>query len=1390
MVRGEFFPPAHRRSLALTDEADRRSGSTPDAAFTYLGPPALAPAALRRLETELSQAGHALQTLSARYVYIGLFHLGAPSPEIRNRFFELLCEDGARGRYPIEVYAGQAPALWVMPRRGTVSPWSSKTKEIAAIAGISGLSALERGVFYQASSTSTGCGGGKSAVNHGLSAHGPLASRVHDPMTESCLEAQPVIASWFEPPSFRQARLINMMQEGREALTQANRELGLALDSEELDYLLDAFKRLGRNPSEVELMMFAQANSEHCRHKIFNARFSIDGEPKTKSLFGLIRQTHAASPEGVELAYSDNAAVLTGGLVHYLAPDTSTRIYGAFESRCHSVLKVETHNHPTAIAPHPGASTGSGGEIRDEGATGRGALPRFGLTGFSVSQLRLPGFTQTWEDEVGASKRLASPHRIMIEAPLGAAAFNNEFGRPNLVGYFRCFEREQLGDRRGYRKPIMIAGGVGSIFDDQVQKKELQAGHLLVQLGGPGFRIGMGGGAASSLSAGSNNPALDFDSVQRANPEMQRRAQQAIEACVLLREDNPIVSIHDIGAGGLSNAFPELVFGKGRGAEISLAAIPVDEQGMSASEIWCNESQERYALAIDPSRLERFAWICERERCPFAVIGTVTDDGVLRLVSAASMASTSPQDAEYGPKGHEQAFTDGGSGDPVNMPLEILLGKPPSMHRQAIRRLRPEARMDTTVIDLATACQQVLRHPTVASKAYLISITDRSVGGLSHRDPMVGPWQLPVADCAVGLRDFVGFHGDALAIGERAPIAVWNPAAASRMAIGESITNLLGCALSDIRRVKLSANWMAACGRPDEDADLYDAVQAASELAQTLGLAIPVGKDSLSMRAQVEDGSHCLEVRSPVTLIASAWAPVDDIRLCKTPQLQQASADHDAGVLMLIDLGDGKQRMGGSILVECFGQDEHQTADLDAPELLRLAVKAIDELLGAGLIQAIHDRSDGGLWACLCEMCFAGSCGASINLDLLTMDAQAADWGDFKIRPDQVSVQRHEKTIQALFNEELGLVIQVQAQHRDQVFSLLRAHGLSKCSHVIGRINRSDRISIHRDAKLLYEEERAVLQAIWTEPSFRMANLRDDADCAKEEYERIARPLSMLKVSNPVEPPQLAQSAAILRLKAPRVAILREQGVNSHKEMAAAFTRAGFEAVDVSMTDLIAGRFELNDPDRGVLGIAACGGFSYGDVLGAGSGWAKTILLNARLKDQFEAFFSRPESFSLGVCNGCQMMSQLKSIIPGAEHWPRFLRNRSQQFEGRLSLVRVESIHSPWMKGLEGAVLPIVVSHGEGRASFDEANQLAQVAVSLRFALADGSTAKLYPENPNGSPEGIAGVCSTDGRAMIVMPHPERSFLARQLSWADPAWTDASPWLRLFENMRRFAECR
>lgn len=1295
--------------------------------------------------------------------------------------------------------------LVVLPRKGTTSAWSSKTRDIARVAGVEGLCALERARVFRAEHPPQDMG----RSSHPLESSRMFASRAHDPMLECCLHQLPDPLDWFAPKASSPARTIDLMAQGQKALLEANASLGLALNDAEVAYLSRIFLAQGRNPSETEVMMFAQANSEHCRHKIFHATWILDGKQQAYSLFDMIRYTTKAHPEGVEVAYSDNAAVLKRGSVRWVESmgasaadrgphraeassgesldDKGSRgciaqpRYMVREGVMHSVFKVETHNHPTGVAPHPGASTGAGGEIRDEGATGRGAIPRFAMTGFSVSQLHIPDFAQAWEDGTGRSDRMASALQIMLEGPVGAASFNNEFGRPNLLGYFRSFEQSDASGRRGYRKPLMIAGGVGSIHADQVRKGELRAGDLLVQLGGPGFRIGVGGGSASSLGLGKNHAKLDFDSVQRANPEMQRRAQQVIEQCAALGPDNPIVALHDVGAGGLSNAFPELVLGAGRGAHLRLEAIPVEDSTMSAAEIWCNESQERYALGVRSADLGRLEAICARERCPCAVIGSIESDGRLRLVDSQGQAV-------------------------VDMSLEQLLGQTPRLERIGVRRQRELHPFDSTLVALDEACRRVLRHPTVASKRYLVTIADRSVGGLSHRDPMVGPWQVPVADHAIGLADYSGWSGDVLAVGERAPIALVDAAASVRMAIGEAICNLLGSGLREVSQVKLSANWMAASGRPDDDFDLFDGVRAASALAVELGIAIPVGKDSLSMRAVLErgpGGEPDCEVRAPLTLIASACAPLEDVRCAVTPQLIAQPGDALPPALILVDLGRGKQRMGGSILGQCFAMPNCEVPDLDDPSLLRALVQACGELLGQGLMLACHDRSDGGLWATVCEMCFAGHCGLSLNLDLLTIDPQLADWGDFKIRPEQVAVQRHEKTLQALFCEELGLVMQVRAADRDRVLATLRSYGLSQHSHVIGRLNSSDRIQIYRDAKLLFDEERAVLQAIWSEVSWRMAALRDDPDCAREEYEAPLRPHAHLDVAAvPAAPPPAlwsedrraqhpqaeGKTAALLQgRKKPRVVILREQGVNSHREMAAAFLRVGCEALDVTMSDLLEGRFDLLDPREPIAGLAVCGGFSFGDVLGAGRAWAQSILLQARLREQFTRFFAREDCFALGVCNGCQMMAQLKSIIPGASHWPQFLPNRSQQFEGRLSLVRIESSASPWLEGLQGQLLPIVVSHGEGRASFATGDDRRQAEVAMRYALADASVASHYPENPNGSAEGVAALTAAQGRVLIMMPHPERSFLARQLSWAPKSWSDTTPWIELFANAAAFA---
>ncbi len=1273
---------------------------------------------------------------------------------------------------PPQEPAGPGQRLWVVPRIGTVSPWASKATDIAHNCGMPHIRRIERGVSYRLGLKSGLLGGLLGSRRELDEVALRLAGEVlHDRMTESLLFAAPQPEVLFAPLEGKPLQRIAVGSGGRGALEQANRELGLALSDDEIDYLLDAFRTAGRDPSDVELMMFAQANSEHCRHKIFNASWSIDGSARDETLFGMIRTTHAANPAGTIVAYADNAAVLEGvPAQRFFARQQNTNgLYRAHPVTLHSLLKVETHNHPTAISPFPGAATGSGGEIRDEGATGRGSKPRFGLTGFTVSNLRIPGHEQPWENDrdvtrplndrpataapYGHPSRIASALSIMIEGPIGAASFNNEFGRPSLVGYFRTFEANVAGQVRGYHKPIMIAGGVGDIDARHVGKHHLPEGTLLIQLGGPGMRIGLGGGAASSMGAGTNTSELDFDSVQRGNPEIQRRAQEVLDRCWALGDDNPILSLHDVGAGGLSNAFPELVHGASRSARFELARVPLEESGLSPAEIWCNESQERYVLAIAPGSRDLFDALCARERCPYAVVGTVTTDG--QLVVAAADGS-----------------------NPVDMPIDVLLGKPPRMHREGRRATRRLPAVDCTGVDLGEIGRRVLSLPSVASKAFLITIGDRSVGGMCSRDPMVGPWQVPVADCAVGLKDHVGHAGEGLALGERTPLAIIDPAAASRIAVGEAITNLVAAGIDDIARVKLSANWMAACGDPAEDADLFDAVHACASLCRELKVAIPVGKDSLSMRTVWrDDEGREKRVSAPTSLVVTAFAPVADVRRSLTPQLV---ADTDT-VLILIDLGKGRSRMGASAFAQVTQQIGNDAPDLDEPDSLARFVRAIGHLNAQGRLLAYHDRGDGGLFTTLCEMAFAGRCGLAINIDLLTIDPHSADWGDFKIRPEQVSVQRNELTIKALFNEELGAVIQVRAAERDAVLGMLREHGLSAMSHVIGKPQRRDRIEFYRDGRCIHGEERAALQACWAQTSRQIAALRDHPECVEEEFARIASTDDPgLHLALSFDPSQDVAAPAIATGARPRVAILREQGVNSQVEMAAAFDRAGFDAYDVHMTDLFAGRHRLRD----FRGLVACGGFSYGDVLGAGAGWARSILFNARLAEEFAVFFQRSDTFSLGVCNGCQMMSLLKSIIPGAEHWPRFLRNRSEQYEARLVQVEVLSSPSILFAGMAGSRMPIVVAHGEGRATFDSPDSRAQALAAMAFIENTGERASRYPANPNGSPDGLTAFTTRDGRSTILMPHPERVFRSVQMSWRDPSLGEDSPWMRLFRNAR------
>ena len=1244
-------------------------------------------------------------------------------------------------------------SLWVTPRPGTISPWSSKATEIAQVCGLDAVRRIERGIEYRLTLT------GGSTELPSAAELAQIGALLSDRMTEAVFTALDDVRVLFASEAPRSLQRV-ALREGRVALERADRELGLALSAEEIDYLLEAYAKLDREPSDVELMMFAQANSEHCRHKIFNAEWIIDGIQQPKSLFAMIRNTHAQSPQGVLSAYRDNAAVIAGAesATRWFV-DPRSGVYGAAREPIDILLKVETHNHPTAISPFPGASTGSGGEIRDEGATGIGAKPKAGLVGFSVSNLRIPQFEQPWEQApdfapLGKPGRIASALDIMLEAPLGAAAFNNEFGRPGVLGYFRTLELHAPADppnrHRGYHKPIMIAGGLGNIRRPHIDKRDCPVGAKIVVLGGPSMLIGLGGGAASSVGSGTSSEQLDFASVQRGNPEMQRRAQEVIDRCWAKGDANPILLIHDVGAGGLSNAVPEAVAHSERGAVVELRAIASDEPGMSPMELWCNESQERYVLIVASEALEEFAKLCARERCPHAVIGTLTGDGRL-LVTDSLLGET-----------------------PVDLPIEVLLGKTPKMVREVSSRVPATQPLDLTMLAPREALRRVLHLPAVADKTFLITIGDRSVGGLISRDQMVGPWQVPVADCAVTSADFFGFAGEAMAMGERTPVALLDSAAAARLAVGEAITNILAADVGTLGQIKLSANWMAACGEPGEDAALFAAVRAVGEeLCPALGIAIPVGKDSLSMRTAWRDTEGDKSIVAPVSLIISAFAPVTDVRRSWTPQLRK---DGGPSSLILIDLGEGKNRLGGSALAQVQAELGSEPADLDRPELLSALAAALRELRAEDQVLAYHDRSDGGVVVTLLEMAFAGHCGLEVELP-----AGASSAGS--------SAGASSGALAALFSEELGVVLQVRDAAVPQVLAILQRHGLAQCSAVIGKVRAESAQIVIRCGSIAIDESWETLKREWSATSSRLRALRDDPSCADEEFAAItaygSEPLQVtlsFAADVDVAAPYLSQGAK------PRLAVLREQGVNSQTEMAAVFALAGFETHDVHMTDLIAGRHRLAD----FQGLVACGGFSYGDVLGAGEGWAKSILFNAQLRDEFAAFFERADSFALGVCNGCQMMAQLAPLIPGAAHWPRFVRNRSEQFEGRLSLVQIEASPSILFKDMQGSVLPIVVSHGEGRAEFVDEVQQGQCAnsgtIGLRYVQAPGVIAHRYPANPNGSPEGLAALCNLDGRVTIMMPHPERVFRQVQMSWRPDDHSrgdhEYSAWMRLFRNAR------
>jgi phosphoribosylformylglycinamidine synthase len=1245
----------------------------------------------------------------------------------------------------------------VVPRFGTLSPWASKATDIAHSCGLDMVRRVERGVAYWFSKGLLGKFSDADRV--------AIAAAIHDRMTETVLtgveadeKAAEGLFAHFEP---RKLASVDLLGKGRVALVEANTTMGLALSPDEIDYLAENFTRMGRNPTDVELMMFAQANSEHCRHKIFNADWIIDGEKQTHSLFGMVRETHKAHPQGTIVAYSDNAAVMEGGPGQRFYPESGGR-YRYVAQASHTLMKVETHNHPTAISPFPGASTGSGGEIRDEGATGRGAKPKAGLAGFSVSNLAIPGFTQPWEKSIGKPDRIVSALDIMIDGPIGAASFNNEFGRPNLAGYFRTYEDTFAGETRGYHKPIMIAGGVGTIVDGQTHKKPFGAGTLLIQLGGPGMLIGMGGGAASSMATGANAADLDFDSVQRGNAEIQRRVQEVIDRCWALGENNPILAIHDVGAGGLSNAFPELVDGAGdkTGARFELRDVPSEEPGMAPKEIWCNESQERYVLAIPADRLDEFRAICERERCPFAVAGTATDDATLVVA--------------------DKLFDN----HAVEMPLEVLLGKAPKMTRDVKHVPREFPLFDLTDVNLREAASRVLAMPAVAAKTFLISIGDRTVGGLCSRDQMVGPWQVPVADCAVTLRDFQGYAGEAFAMGERTPLAILNAPASGRMAVGEAVTNLAAADIGAIDNIKLSANWMAAAGhaKTGEDAALFDTVKAITlDLCCKLGISIPVGKDSMSMRTAWSDAEGAKEMTAPVSLIVSAFAPVVDVRRSLTPQLRT-----DAGptALLLIDLGRGKNRLAFSCLAQAYNQFGNEVPDLDDPLLLKKFVDAIQALNREGKLLAYHDRSDGGLFATICEMAFAGHTGVTVNLDTVCWDAAATDHDGFEIKPDKMARGRfNDRVLAAMFSEELGAVIQVTAEDRNAVVTRLQTEfGLGECVHVIGQLNGRDEIRFVRNAKPVFAEPRTGLHRAWAETSYRLQALRDNPRAAQQEFD------ALLDAADPgiapvltFDPQEDIAAPMIATGKRPRVAVLREQGVNGQVEMAAAFDRAGFDSYDVHMSDILSGRVTLKD----FAGFTACGGFSYGDVLGAGAGWAKSILFNPRARAEFEAFFARQDTFALGICNGCQMMGNLTQLIPGAQHWPQFTKNKSEQFEARLVTVEVLESPSIFLGGMAGSRLPVPTAHGEGYADFSQQGDAAKAIPVIRYLDNHGKPTETYPLNPNGAAGGLNGYTTADGRFTVLMPHPERVFRSIQYSWAPKAWGEDGPWMRMFRNARK-----
>jgi phosphoribosylformylglycinamidine synthase len=1306
--------------------------------FSLFGAPALSKFRLDQLLHALKREEPRVRGLAARWVHFVDASRALAERELQ--VLEKLLTYGARdadlrrasespGGHRSDSHRSGGHRILVTPRLGTESPWSSKATDIVHVCGLDAVARVERGTLY-----SIECEGQLDIADLNK-----LAVYLHDRMTESVWLDTLEPSGLFHAAPPRGLRRVALGANGHEALARANQAWGLALSADEIDYLVQAFGELGRDPTDVELMMFAQANSEHCRHKIFNAKFIIDGEPMPLSLMAMIRATYARNPKGVLSAYRDNAAVIEGASATRFFADPLTRRYGGIREAIDILMKVETHNHPTAISPFPGAATGSGGEIRDEGATGIGARPKAGLTGFSVSNLKIPGMLQPWEGDFGKPDRIASALDIMIAAPLGAAAFNNEFGRPAICGYFRVFEQpsQEAGRTlaRGYHKPIMVAGGVGTVRRQNVEKKDVVVGAPLVVLGGPSMLIGLGGGAASSLGSGESSSDLDFASVQRGNPEMQRRAQEVIDRCVALGDANPILLIHDVGAGGLSNALPEAIAHSARGGRIDLRKIPSAESELSPMELWCNEAQERYVLALAPGSVDQFSALCQRERCPFAVVGEITADGLLKVVD---------------PLLHDT---------PVDMPLEVLLGKVPRVTREVRSAPKRADAVATGTATIGESLDRLLSLPTIADKSFLITIGDRTVGGLISRDQMVGPWQVPVADVAVSLSSYDEYSGEAMAMGERAPVALLDSPASGRMAVAEAFTNILAADVRRLTDIRLSANWMAACGEPGEDADLYATVRAVSELCTSLGITIPVGKDSLSMKTTWRDKGAERTVLAPVSLIVSAFAPVEDARKTLTPELALSQPTR----LLLIDLGAGRNRLGASCWAQVQMQSGGDPPDLDDPKLLSVFFEALHELKDRGMVLAYHDRSDGGLLVTVLEMAFAAHCGLRIDLGAVV------------------------DTIAACFSEELGAVIQVPLAGLADVQGIFERHGLGAMIREIGEPTSGADVQVSANGAVIYSASRIALHRRWSEVSFRMQELRDNPSCARQEYSRLddaGDPGLHARLS--YDPAADVAAPFVVAGVRPAIAILREQGVNSHTEMAAVFTRSGFDAYDVHMTDILSGRVALGR----FHGLVACGGFSYGDVLGAGEGWAKSILFNERAREEFAAFFAREATFTLGVCNGCQMLSALKELIPGAAEWPRFVRNTSEQYEARLSLVHIPKSNSVLFRGMHGSVLPVAVAHGEGRAEFDAASSagtlLARSLVTLQYVDNRDQPTERYPFNPNGSAMGLAGLCSTDGRVTAIMPHPERVFRSVQNSWVSKDWPQDGGWMRLFRNARVF----